>query len=670
MAFNISSYIMNSYRFPFIATLYNPFLRYCINNSLIPLVFVITYLINIFNFQISEHVFSVTHILLLETGFLLGLILFIFLSITYFFTINKDIYKMFGVRVQEPSRETSLIKKQRIEWKNLHLIKDSHDWYVETYWTMPFVNRLVRPVRHYKKEMLLNVFKQNHRNAFLFVFLCLITLFLLSFFQDIPFFIIPAGASVMLLFTMFVMLSSAFYVWIRGWASVLLIGIFLVVNSLYSLDIFGNHNKAYGLNYDTEKAPYTNEALDQMNCDTLLMAADMKYTIEILNRWRLRNIHPLGKKPKMIFINAPGGGLRSSLWTFFSLQYSDSILGGELLKHTQLITGSSGGMVGAAYLRELFWRQQSGKIEDFYDTRYTNAMGKDILNPIAFSLAVNDFFFPLQKVAKGYYTYNKDRAFSFEWKLNQNTDGFFNRSMHEYKQPESEAMIPMMIFSPTVANDGRRVLISSQPISYLTQNYFTKNVRVQPLYDAIEFGRFFEKQDAQNIRFTSVLRMSASFPYISPIVSLPSEPRIEVLDAGMRDNFGLETTLKFMYTFRNWITSNTSGVIIIQIRDKMKEAPIDENPTRDIIQNTLLPIGLLYSNLFNIQDYNQNQLLQYASLWFDQRVDIVNFVMRRNEKEGISLSWHLTNTEKNQIIGSTDLPENQESIKRLKELLN
>src|ERR1017187_2550094 len=53
MAFNISSYIMNSYRFPFIATLYNPFLKYCINNSVIPLVFIATYLINIFNFQLS-----------------------------------------------------------------------------------------------------------------------------------------------------------------------------------------------------------------------------------------------------------------------------------------------------------------------------------------------------------------------------------------------------------------------------------------------------------------------------------------------------------------------------------------------------------------------------------------------------------------------------------------
>jgi hypothetical protein len=669
MAFNISSYIMNGYRFPFIATLYNPFLKYCTNNSIIPALFIITYIYNIYTFQVSEQVFSKFQIMILIIGFIAGIVSFIALSITYFFSINKDIYKMFGVRGQEPTKEPLRGLKQRVEWKNLNLIKESRDWYVETYWTMPFVNRLVRPVRHYKKEMLRNVFKQNHRNAFLFVMLSTLTLFILSFFQDVPFFIVPAGASIFLLFTMFLMISSALYVWIRGWASLLLITIFLIVNSLYKLDVFSNHNKAYGLNYDTEKAIFTNESLSRMSCDSVCDQSDNKYTIEILNRWRLKNSSSTTTKPKLVLINTTGGGLRASLWTFYSLQYADSITGGELLKHTQLITGSSGGMVGAAYLRELYWRHQSGKINDLYAPEYKDDMGKDILNPIAFSLAVNDFFFPLQKVEKGYYKYNKDRAYAFEWRLNQNTRGILDKPLKDYKQAESEAIIPMMIFSPTVANDGRKMLISAQPISYLTQNSYTKNLALQPIYDAIEFGRLFEKQGAQNVHFTSVLRMSATFPYISPIVSLPSEPRIEVLDAGMRDNFGFEVSLKYMYAFRNWITSNTSGVVIIQIRDKKKESPIDENPTRDILQNTLLPLGLLYSNLFNIQDFNQNQLLQYASLWFDQKVDIINFEMKRNQKENVSLSWHLTNKEKRQIITSVDLQENQEAFKKLKELL-
>src|SRR5581483_921732 len=41
MAYNISSYIVNSFRFPFLATLDRPFFVYCLNNFPIPLAFII-----------------------------------------------------------------------------------------------------------------------------------------------------------------------------------------------------------------------------------------------------------------------------------------------------------------------------------------------------------------------------------------------------------------------------------------------------------------------------------------------------------------------------------------------------------------------------------------------------------------------------------------------------
>ena len=406
-----------------------------------------------------------------------------------------------------------------------------------------------------------------------------------------------------------------------------------------------------------------------MGLDSARYQADVKHTIEILNKWRLKNSTPTCTKPTMVLINAPGGGLRASLWTFYSLQYIDSLLDGALLQHTQLITGSSGGMIGAAYLRELYLRQASGKTNELHRAALADNMGKDILNPIVFSLVVNDFFFPLQKVDKGNFTYNKDRAYAFEWKLNQNTNGILEKTISDYQTPENNATVPMMVFSPTIANDGRKLLVASQPVSYLCQNTYKSNLQLHPIYDGIEFSRLFADQGAKNLRFTTALRMSASFPYISPLISMPSEPRIELLDAGMRDNFGLELTLKFMHTFRNWITTNTNGVVIIQIRDKFKESPIDDNPQRDILGNSLMPIGILYDNLFAIQDYNQNQQLQYASLWFDQKVEIIDLVMNRNSTKNVSLSWHLTNKEKRQILGSINLQANQQAIARLKTLL-
>jgi hypothetical protein len=43
-AFNLYSYAMHGYRFPFIATIARPFLKFNINNAVIPGLFVLTFL--------------------------------------------------------------------------------------------------------------------------------------------------------------------------------------------------------------------------------------------------------------------------------------------------------------------------------------------------------------------------------------------------------------------------------------------------------------------------------------------------------------------------------------------------------------------------------------------------------------------------------------------------
>src|SRR5690606_3434806 len=104
----------------------------------------------------------------------------------------------------------------------------------------------------------------------------------------------------------------------------------------------------------------------------------------------------------------------------------------------------------------------------------------------------------------------------------------------------------------------------------LSYNLPNNNTLNNPIVENVEFTRLFKQQDAMNLKFTSAIRMSATFPYIMPSVTLPTNPQIEVMDAGVRDNYGALTTFKYMHTFKEWINENTSGVIIIQIRDKEK----------------------------------------------------------------------------------------------------
>jgi hypothetical protein len=359
------------------------------------------------------------------------------------------------------------------------------------------------------------------------------------------------------------------------------------------------------------------------------------------------------------------------MWVVHALQYADSILKGDILNQTALITGASGGLVGATYLRELYLLKQEEKIKSFYDPVYSKNISKDMLNPITTTIATNDLFFRLQKHKVGSKTYTKDRGFSFENKLNQNTEYLFaNKKLFDYKEVEQKAKIPLLIMSPTILNDGRRLLISSQNISYLTSKNAAGRIDMEFLNEAVEFRRLFKEQDADSLLITSALRMSATFPYISPIVSLPSEPRMDVMDAGIRDNFGINTAVQFLYTFKDWIALNTNGVVILQLRDRDKNFDIDENPLNTIVQTFSSPVGSFYSNLFHMQDYNNDQLIKYCNNWFAGPIDVVNLELHNLPTDRISLSWHLTTKEKNKVFNSIYNQNNQKAIQKLKLLLN
>jgi hypothetical protein len=673
MSYNISSYIKNGFRFPFLATLRNPFMKYCLNNFFFPLSFTLLYCFKIFFFLKDEAVFSIWQILFYIFSFLAGNIFFIFLAFTYFFKTNKNITKLYGIQSSElfPDKLKENSKRPFSGERNPHLIKESRDWYVETYLISPFKIRLVRSVRHYKKEMLKAVLRQNHRAAFIFQILTIVSLISLGLFSSFSAFEIPASASIFLLFTMFLMLFSSFYAWFRGWSTVIFFAFLIAFNYLHKLDFLSIENRAYGLNYNVKKAPYNYDQIKKMDINYDILTADRNATLEILNKWKIKNTisGDPDKKPKMVFVNVSGGGSRSSLWTLYTLQYTDSLLNGKLMSQTQLITGSSGGMVGAAYLRELYLQKQEHKISTYYGARYRTNISKDILNPIAFTVATSEWLFPLKSFTVDGHKYSQDRGYAFEHRLEENTGNVFDKRLEDYRLPEANSYIPMMIFSPSIVNDGRKMLISPQGISYITQNAKTDKTNYNKLFDGVEYLRFFKEQDAPKTLFTSVLRMSATFPYISPVVSLPSEPRIEIMDAGLRDNYGLETTFRFIKTFNDWIAENTSGIIIIQIRDKHKNIPIDENPSQTLAEALSRPLGSFYGNLFQVQDYNQNQQIQMADLWCKAPIEIVDFQLRNELNDRISLSWHLTNKEKKKVYASLYLPENQAVIKRLTELL-
>jgi hypothetical protein len=677
MAYNMYSYVMHGYKFTFIATISRPFYKFSLNNFLIPAIFVIVYLISASTFQIDNELVSVPMVILNMFGFITGMFIFYVFSMYYFFKTSKDLSQLTGKSEEEMEKEyhakninTTLHRK--IKW--YEIFKTESGWKVTTYLNSPYKIKLARDSKHYDADVLKRVFSQTSINASIFEIAMIISFLLLGSLREYETFLIPAAASLVLLFTIIVMLISAIYSWMRGWTLSFIIALLFLLNYLSQhTALFAYKNFAYGLDYSNELAEYSVENIKFMANDTLTQQKDHLRTEGILNNWKSKNIHQpgaeLNAKPKMIIICTSGGGIRSSLWTLHVLNHLDSATNGQFRQHTQLISGSSGGMLGAAYFRELCLMKEEKKIEEIHERKHLDKISSDLLNPVAFTIATNDIFIRYQTFTDGPYTYTKDRGYIFEKHFNKNTNFILDKRLYEYIIPEEEAKIPMLVIAPTITNDGRRLLISSQPISYLTNVSSTIGAPLESSYEFIEFRKMFAKQNALNLRFTSALRMGATFPYVMPMVSLPSEPQIEVMDAGIRDNYGIQIALKYIYEFKEWINKNTSGVIIIQIRDRQKEVAVLDSKN-SVVKRLTRPAGNVLDNIFYTQDYENDQHLMYAKEWLGVDLEVLNFNLRKEiKKDNVSLSWHLTKLEKRIIINSINNPENKASLKKLKELL-
>lgn len=678
MAFNISSFIINSHRFPFLATLNRPFMKYSLNNFIIPGIFTTIYLYHIVYFLRFNEFYDWLQIFFLCGSFVGGMILFILISLGYFLSFNRNYISIFGMHPEK--HEVDGTRKKRIRSVKIGVIKKinfknikerekyAEEWTIDTYLRHPFSIRRSGSAEHYDRAKLMMVFKKNQIYAAIFEIIVFVSLIILGLFREIPFFKIPAGANILLFITMLLMLTGAIHFVLRRWSTIFFIALFLLINYLSRYPQFNVTNYAYGLDY-SKPVIYNPTNIQKEIIQSRSFETDRNYHFTILNNWKKKVQKSGNKKPKIVFINCSGGGLKSALWTFYSIQQTDQALNGELLKHTYLITGSSGGMIGASFMRELYLLKQLNLIEDIYHDSLAMMIAADLLNPVTTSIALNDFFIRFQSFSDGTYRYPKDRGYAFERQLNENTDYLMDKRIADYAPYEEKSIIPLMIFSPAIINDGKRLIISPLPMSFMSYNAPINGSSSRPLIENIEFTRLFKNNHAHNLKFTSAIRMNASFPYILPTVSLPSKPSIEIMDAGLRDNYGTRTTITYLFHVKDWINKNTSGVILIRTHDS-RQPEYNPKYIRTYADNLLSPLGGLLNNISKIHLQENDQLIQFASAWLNVPINVFDYKLAEiiTGKE-ISMSLHLTTREKIQIMEGFKHPAIQANVQKLMELL-
>jgi hypothetical protein len=269
-------------------------------------------------------------------------------------------------------------------------------------------------------------------------------------------------------------------------------------------------------------------------------------------------------RPKLVVLTTSGGAYRSAFWTATVLDELARRAGpgqplARFLDHIRLVTGASGGMVGAGYFVAMC---ADGNRPDGDAVSTVGVLAaesrRDSLTPVVRQLVSRDLpltFWPYFLFPMGYQTMDRGTVLDQQWRL-------LGRPVAQLADLESAGKIPSLVISPMIIETGRRMLISNLDLPHLTDT----RPELGPLtpQSAVEFFKYVPEA-RQSFSLQTAIRTSATFPYVSPAVSLPTEPPRRLVDAGYYDNYGVNLAAAWAYHHRDWIAENTSGLAIIQL---------------------------------------------------------------------------------------------------------
>jgi hypothetical protein len=661
MCWNITTFILHSRQVRFLATATQPLLKYSVNNFGLPLILLFVYVVQGWHYASRQELLPGITIVWLAGGFAVGFVLTVLVGFTYFFGADRTIYR------QLAPGEKAALHRHKLSRRSGHGGQQGImrvDWYLEP----NLKPRQPRNISHYTPELLDRIFKQHHLAAVISIMLAFGSLVVLGYFLDTPIFQLPAAASITVAFAILIAVAGAVSYFLGKW-SLLFVGFLLLLfNFFYQQKILDPRNKAYGLNYTTESSfpPYNRKGLLQGATPAMCTADSLQY-IALLNAWKARQTED---KPVLVLLACSGGGWRAATLTLHVLHRLDSVSGKHLMQRSFLVSGASGGMIGAAWYRELAWRRHCGQITDAQVRYHLHDVSKDLLNPVFSSLVARDVLAPPRRFTYGGQQYLKDRGYAFEYRLNENTHSWLDRTLLQCRALEDTAAVPRLMPHCVVTRDGRKVLIATRPARFMLRPQLNAAVSRPADPDAIDFVSYFDKQQSVNLRMLSALRMNATFPYVLPNVWLPTNPVVDVMDAGFRDNTGLETATRFLYVFRQWIEQNCKTALLVQIRDKEEGGWSDYEESNSIFDLATRPALLTQSNLFRFQEYVQLRQVEWLQQLMGPVFHRVIFNYKPSRRDAAAaINFHITQREKMDIAAALKNEENNRNFMEVMTLL-
>ena len=254
------------------------------------------------------------------------------------------------------------------------------------------------------------------------------------------------------------------------------------------------------------------------------------------------------KQRTLIVVTAPGGGIHAAAWSAEVLTRLDERWPNTFRQSLGLISAVSGGSVGTMYYVDAISNAEGGVPLEEVRKRAQQSN----LEPIIFAATFHDIL-PLTPFDRG-------TAAEHFWDFTMRSGGGYSPKLSAWGTLAASGELSAVVFNATDVKSGRRVLLGS------TSHW--EEGDGEHIHDD-DCAAFDLRQEHLDMKVATAVRLSASFPYVTPI-SRPSlgangepvMPSVRMGDGAYADNDGIMTALES----------------ISQLIDKFSKKSPDERP--------------------------------------------------------------------------------------------
>lgn len=402
-------------------------------------------------------------------------------------------------------------------------------------------------------------------------------------------------------------------------------------------------------------------------------------------------------KNTLVIVCASGGGIQATGWTVQVLTGLQNLLGNSFPKAISLISSVSGGSVGTMYYLNHFTEKGYPPNEEL-DNIFNRAT-EDSLDAVGWGLAYPDLWRILGVPIFAPKLSDRGTALEKDWQSEMKQP---NETLTDWHQKINDGKLPIPIFNTTLVENGYRFLIT--PIN-LSQSFDHQQGK------CFDFDGLYPHSD---LNVATAARLSASFPYVSPLArDNQNITSYHIADGGYFDNSGFVTGVEALYQliFQNNTeqkqnntnptekeTNKIKRVLVLQINPFP-----DDSPKTDKYSPLLMTILGPLLTLFKVRDpvlksrnamevdlieqweeISQNNSLDfhYYSISFPSKEKLENWRSQQDasyQEKAIEfynqqgdyeppLSWKLTQRQKHEIREGWQAIQDSQPIQDLKKL--